>query len=113
KITRVAFLWNPDVAGAALEYKEIETAARRLRLGIQFVEVRRVEAIDKALAVLTGERVNALVLAATNPVLLTNRAQVASFAIQRRLPVMSALREYVDVGCIRACGRGIADWVRR
>jgi putative ABC transport system substrate-binding protein len=31
-LTRVAFLWNPDVRGAILDYKETEARARSLRL---------------------------------------------------------------------------------
>jgi putative ABC transport system substrate-binding protein len=34
KVSRVAFLWSPDSAGAKLDYKEIGTAAKLLKLHI-------------------------------------------------------------------------------
>jgi putative tryptophan/tyrosine transport system substrate-binding protein len=38
-LSRVAFLWNPDVRGAVLDYKETEGAASSLRVQLQSVEV--------------------------------------------------------------------------
>ena len=42
-LSRLAFLWNPDVRGAVLDYKETESAARSLRLQLQSVEVSRAD----------------------------------------------------------------------
>src|SRR4029450_8457510 len=36
-LSRVAIMWNPDVRGAVLEYKETESAARSLHLQLQSV----------------------------------------------------------------------------
>ena len=47
-LSRVAFLWNPDVWGAVLDYKETEGAASSLRLQLQSVEVVRPENFDHA-----------------------------------------------------------------
>ena len=113
KTSRVAFLWNPDVAGAALEYKEIETAARLLKLDVQSVEVRRVEDLDSALAALTRERPNALILPSPSPVLYTNRGKIANFAAQRRLPAMYATKDYVDAGGLMSYGPSNVDMYRR
>jgi len=38
-LTRVAIVWNPDLRGAVLDYKETESAARALQLQLQSVEV--------------------------------------------------------------------------
>ena len=40
-LSRVAFLWNPDVRGAVLDYRETESAAGSLGLQLQSVEVVR------------------------------------------------------------------------
>jgi putative ABC transport system substrate-binding protein len=47
-LSRVAFLWNPDVRGNVLDYKEMESAARSQRLELQSVEVSRYEDLDLA-----------------------------------------------------------------
>jgi putative ABC transport system substrate-binding protein len=113
KISRVAFLWNPDVAGATLDHKETETAARLLNVNIQSVEVRRVEDIDSTLAALTRERANALILPAQNFVLFSNRSRIVEFAAKRRLPAMYSNGEFVDAGGLMSYGPNTADLFRR
>jgi ABC-type uncharacterized transport system substrate-binding protein len=50
-LSRVAFLWNPDVRGAVLDYNQTEVAARSLGLHLQFVEAVRSEDLDRAFLV--------------------------------------------------------------
>ena len=80
RLSRVAFIWNPGVAGAALEYKETEGAARSLRLQLQSVEVSRADDLNRAFSAVTKGRAEALILAGSNPVLFANRDQLVSFA---------------------------------
>ncbi len=112
KISRVAFLWNPDIAGAALDYKEIEAAARLLKLDVFALEVRHVEGLDRALAAITRERANALTLN-QNPVTFINRNKMVAFAAKSRLPAMYNTREYVDAGGLMAYGPNLPDLWRR
>ena len=79
-LSRVAFLWNPDVRGAVLDYKETEGAAGSLRLQLQSVEVVRAEDLDRAFSAITKGRAQALIVPAANPVGFANRGQIASFA---------------------------------
>src|SRR2546425_6552666 len=102
--SRVAFLWNPDVRGNVLDYKETEGAARSLRLELQSVEVSRAEDFDRALSAVTNQRAQALVLPAGNPIGFTNRGQIASFAQRNRLPSMYANKDFVDVGGLMSYG---------
>src|SRR4029434_4613711 len=97
-LSRVAFLWNPDVRGNMFDYKETESAARSLHLELQSVEVSRAEDLDRAFSAVTNQRAQALVVAAVSPVAFTNRGQIASFAQRSRLPSMYAHREYVEAG---------------
>ncbi|PYN91488.1 MAG: hypothetical protein DMD91_34120, partial [Candidatus Rokuibacteriota bacterium] len=108
-LSRVAFLWNPDVRGAVLDYKETEGAARSLRLELQSVEVSRAEDLDRAFSAITNQRAQALVLPALNPVGFTNRSQIASFAQRNRLPSMFGQKEYVDAGGLLSYGPSLAD----
>jgi len=87
--------------------------ARRLKLDIRSIEVRRMEDLDGALTVLTQERVNALILAAFNPVLFANRSKVAGFVAQTRLPAIYAQKEYIDAGGFMAYGPSVSDLYRR
>ena len=112
-LSRVAFLWNPDVRGDVLDYKETEGAARSLGLQLQSVEVVRAEDLDRAFSAVTKGRAQALIVPGPNPVGFANRGQIASFAQRNRLPSMYAQRDYVDAGGLMSYGPSLADLYRR
>jgi putative ABC transport system substrate-binding protein len=96
-----------------LEYRETETVARRLKLDIRSIEVRRIENLDGALAVLKQERVNALILAVFNPALFANRSKIVGFAAQQRLPAIYAQKNMSTPGGFMAYGPSVSDLYRR
>jgi putative ABC transport system substrate-binding protein len=112
-LSRVSLLWNPDVRGAVLDYKETESAARSLRLLLQSIEVARVEDLDRAFAVIAKEHAQALIVQGPNPVLFTNQDRILNFAQRSRLPVMYPVREYVDAGGLMSYGSSQTDLFRR
>jgi putative tryptophan/tyrosine transport system substrate-binding protein len=112
-LSRVAFLWNPDVRGNLLDYKETEGAASSLRVQLQSVEVVRAEDLDRAFSAVTKGRAQALIMPAASPVGFSNRGQIASFAERNRLPSMYGLREYVDSGGLMSYGPSLPDMHRR
>ena len=48
RLSRVAFLWNPEVRGAVLDYNQTESAARSVGMQLQSVEAARAEDLDRA-----------------------------------------------------------------
>jgi putative ABC transport system substrate-binding protein len=112
-LSRVAFLWNPDVRGAVLDYRETEAAAGKLRLQLQSVEVPTTEDLDRAFSAITKGRAQALIAPAAVPVLFMNRGQIVSFAQRNRLPSMYAQREFVEAGGLMNYGPNFADLWRR
>jgi putative ABC transport system substrate-binding protein len=104
-LSRVVFLWNPDVRGAVLDYNETEAAARSVGLQLESVEVVRAEDFDRAFSAITKERSQAFIMPARNPVGFANRGQIASFAQKNRLPSMYGQDEYVDAGGSCPMGR--------
>ena len=112
-LSRVAFLWNPDVRGAVLDYKETEGAARSLGLHLQSVEASRAENLERAFSAITKERAQVLIFPTPNPVGFANRGQIASFAQKNRLPSMFGQNEYVDAGGLMSYGPSNADLWRR
>ena len=63
KLSRVAFLWNPEIRGAVLDYHHTEHAARSLGLQLQSVEATRVEDLDGAFSAIIEQRAQALIVA--------------------------------------------------
>ena len=112
-LSRLALLWNPEVRGAVLDYKEAASAARSLRVEVQSVEVSRAEDLDRAFSTITSWRAQALMLPGINPVGLANRAQIVSFAQRNRLPSMFPTKEYVDSGGLMSYGPSLVDLFRR
>ena len=112
-LSRVAFLWNPDVRGNLLAFKEMEAAARSLRLELQSVEISRAEDLEQAFSAVTSQRAQALVVAVGNPVVVATQGQIASFAQRNRLPSMSGVRGYVDAGGLMSYGPSVTDMFRR
>jgi len=112
-LSRVAFLWNPDVRGAVLDYKETEARARSLRLELTSVEVSTAEDLDRAFATLTSERVQAFIVAAANIVMFARRPAISRFAQSNRLASIYAAREYVDAGGLMSYGASVSDMFRR
>jgi len=111
-LSRVAALWNPDIRGAVLDYKETEGAARLMGLELRSVEVSRAEDLDRALSAVTNQRAQALVLPGANPIGFMNRGKIATFALRSRLPAMYPTKEYVDAGGLMSYGPSLPDLFR-
>ena len=112
-ISRVAFLWNPDVRGAVFEYKETESAARTRRLQLYSLETRRVEDLDRAFEAVVNLKAQALIVQAPNPIATTNRERIANFAERGRLPSMYGQSQYVDAGGLMSYGSNAEERWRR
>jgi len=106
-LSRMALLWNPDVRGAVLEYKEMEAAARSLRLELQSVEVSSSADLARALEAMTTQPAQALVLLPGNPVTIAKRVEIVGFALQHRVPSMLPIREYVELGGLMSYGPSV------
>jgi len=111
-LSRVGIVWNPDVRGGVLEYKETESAARTLRLQLQSVEVTRADDFNRAFSALTTGRAGAVTVTSFF-VGFRNRSEIASLAQKNRLPSVFGLREYVDAGGLMAYGPSYTDGWRR
>jgi len=112
-LVRVAALWNPDVRGAILEYKETEAAARSLQLELQSQEVSSVEDLDRAFSTAASQRTQALIVVGQNPVAFSKRTEIANFARRNRLPTISNSPAYVEAGGLISYGQSIGDAYRR
>ena len=112
-ISRVAFLWNPDIRGALFEYKETESAARARRLQLYSFETRRGEDLDRAFAAVVNAKAQALIVQTPNPVAVTNQERIANFAATSRLPSMFGVALFADAGGLMSYGSNGAERWRR
>jgi putative ABC transport system substrate-binding protein len=88
KLAHVAVLYDPAVPGNVIELKEIQTAARALRLTLQPWEIRTADDFDRVFAALTKEHPDGLYVTPAGSLMRTNVKRIADFGLKRRLPSM-------------------------
>jgi putative ABC transport system substrate-binding protein len=104
---RLAVLSNPDGAGRT-HVRELESAAHPLGLDLRVVEAPTAEAIERAFAVMAGERVGAL-LVLPDAMLFNEHRRIVDLAARARLPAVYEAREFVEAGGLIAYGPRIRD----
>ena len=110
-LARVALLANVGAPSVQLALREVEGAARELRIALIPMEIRRGEDIASAFDGLKG-RAEALYVA-IDPLVDSHREQIQALALTNRLPSMSGSREHVDVGGLMSYGASFSDLFRR
>jgi putative ABC transport system substrate-binding protein len=110
-VARVAALWQPGFVGERTEkdmLKEVEVAARALRVQLQYVEARGPADFDRAFSDMTRARADALTVLGS-AMFANERRRVVDLAAKNRLPGVYGFREYVDAGGLMAYGPNVAD----
>jgi ABC-type uncharacterized transport system substrate-binding protein len=112
KVDRVAVLYGSVNPATTIELKEVQTAARVLRLTIQPWEVRASDDFEKVFAALTKQRPDGLYVLG-GAIMNANRKRIAGFALKSRLPSMCVSREAVEAGGLISYGADQAERYRR
>jgi putative ABC transport system substrate-binding protein len=110
-LAAVAALANPANPNALHVLGEIAHAAQALEVQLRRVEVREASELDAALAVLTRERADALIVL-PDPMVFGLRQRIVEWAAKSRLPVMYFTREFVEAGGLMTYGPDLASRFR-
>jgi putative ABC transport system substrate-binding protein len=111
KTSKLAVLWNPANPGNANCIEEIKGAAPALQLQVISLEVRDTGSLERAMAGMAKD-VDALV-ACWDSVLLERAGAIAKFALERRIPSLAPLKEYVEEGFLLSLGASLPAHKRR
>ena len=111
-LARVAVLYNPEDRNKAWEYKQIEEAARILKLTVRAFEARSATEIDKAFAGMADDHSGALVIFA-DALMVFHEKKLADLALQNRLPAIFGFREFADQGGLVSYGASFREQYRR
>ena len=112
KASRIAVLWNADSHAMTLRFREIEKAARILRVAVQPLGVREPDDFDVAFSTMTRERPDALFMV-TDTLTTLNRKRVIEFTATHRIPAMYEFEFLVQDGGLMAYGPSSDDIFRR
>ncbi len=111
-MTRLAVLSNPTHPGDALEREAVEGAAARLGLAVQFHHARTAEELQTALAGIAAGQAEAITVF-SDGFALQNRAAIARFAMDRRMPLAAGWRAFAEAGALLSYGPRLDDSYRR
>jgi len=112
KMSRVADLWNPANPSTQRDFKQLEAAAGELGIAIYSAQVRDPTEFVGAFSSMTQARADALLVQA-DQLTWVHRTQIVGMALQKRLPTMFFIKEYVAAGGLMSYGANVADLYRR
>ena len=112
KVARMAVLYNPAEQGNVIEVKQVQAAARRLRLTVQSWAVREMEDTESVFAAIAKERPDGLYVAG-GPLMNAIDGRIADFALKSRLPSVYDRKEAVEAGGLISYGTDRAHQYRR
>ena len=112
KLSRVAVLWDPQLAGSMQEWKESQLAARELGLQLHSMEVSSADKFEGAFKEATKARSAALAVTQT-ALASSNQKRIAELAIKNRLPAIYPRGDWVVSGGLMSYGADQFEPYRR
>ncbi len=112
KLSRVAVLGTSTGTTYAVVIRELELAAKALKLQIQFLDVLDSKDIETAFRAANKGRAQA-VLTLGSGILVSQRAQITDLAVKHRLPAIYHSSLFVEPGGLMFYGVNILDLDRR
>ena len=111
-LTRVGVFWNPPNRAYGPILKELEAAARTLRLELQRLEVRTPGGFERVFEAATRQRAGALI-APGDPLFDNRPKMVADLALKFRVPTIMDIKEFAVAGGLLSLGLDLVDSYRR
>jgi len=105
-------LWNPDVPAMRSAWEATESAARKLGLTLQSLEVRKLADFEAAFDTLALHPPGALLVYA-DPSTYARRREIVAVAARNRIPDIYSFREGADDGGLMSYGVSIPALYRR
>jgi putative ABC transport system substrate-binding protein len=112
RLVRVAVLWNAANPYPAIVFKETQTAARKLGIEVQSLEVRSPDDFNGAFEKARRQRPDALI-EVEDPLTNSLHKRIVEFAAAEQLPSLHGVGEEVKAGGLISYGSSISDLFRR
>jgi putative tryptophan/tyrosine transport system substrate-binding protein len=112
QLSRAAYLWNPANHSSASSWATMQALGPKLGVTLQSVELHDPQGLAEAFAKVARERAEGLIIDSDSVTGLV-QVQVAAFAREHRLPLISAFRRQVDAGGLISYGPNLRELWRR
>ncbi len=113
KASRVAVFGTSTRPGSAQMLREVELAAKALKVKLQYLDVLDPKDIETAFRAAGKGRAEAVLMMVAASVASSQRTQIADLAVKSRLPVMYSNSEFVEAGGLMTYGVNALDLSRR
>ncbi len=107
-LSRVAVIWTSTISSHVATLKELEVAAKSLRVQVRAFDVQTLEDLEGAFTAITRERPEGLI-PFDGPLPFVQRRKIVEFAAQNRMATGCLWRTYTEVGCLMSYGPSISD----
>jgi len=112
RASKVAVLWNPTNPSNAPQIRDLQDAARALRLQLQLLKVSAPQDLEGAFQAATRERAGALIVL-DDLFIFTQRSQIIALAAKSRLPSIYGWGIFADAGGLMSYSPDFRDMGRR
>jgi len=109
-LRRLAIIADVNYAGSVQEVGEAQTAARKLGVDTDVLEIRHAEDIVPAFERLSGAQA---LYVCPDALVNANHARINTLALGARLPTMHPFRDFLGAGGLMSYGANNADMFRR
>jgi putative ABC transport system substrate-binding protein len=110
ELSRVAVLWDSTIG--EVQFRATESAARAAGVKIQSLPIQRLGDFKGAVGRAATERVHGMITL-SSPVINVERSQIASLALQNRIPTISLFTLFAESGGLMAYGPNLQEMYRR
>jgi putative ABC transport system substrate-binding protein len=112
RISLVAILWNPEIPGPSLAYKETQAAANAMGVQLESFEVRAPGDFDQAFSAIIKKRIGGLMVLG-DALTIMQRPKILDFAAKNRLPAIYDRPDDVNEGGLMFYGVNEPELFRR
>jgi putative tryptophan/tyrosine transport system substrate-binding protein len=109
---RIAGLYNMGNPVVPPQWSELQTAARKLGIEPQLLDIRKAEDVAPAFDDASRQHAGAIMVS-VDALTQENRRLIAELAANHRLPAIYVSKEYIDAGGLIAYGPSYPDLYRR
>ena len=113
RLSRVAVFGTSTRPDHAQVLREVELAARTLKVKLQYLDVLDPKNIETAFRAASKGLAEAGLMMAAGPIANAHRTQIFALAVMHRLPVMYIGQAFVEAGGLIAYGVSVTDLERR
>jgi putative ABC transport system substrate-binding protein len=113
RLSRVAVFGTSTSPDNAPSLREVELAAKALKVQLQYLDVLDPKDIEPAFRAASKGRADAVLMMVGGPIANAHRTQIFDLAAKSRLPVMYSNSQYVEAGGLMTYGVNQTDSDRR